>query len=192
MYKKSCEQGDYDLTDQILVPLSEILSRWREFFTMTGTAGATLVGLMFVAASIGAGVFTRAHQVGIRSFLSPTVVHFSAVMFASMISAIPTQTWSSFGTLVGLGGIAGIAYSILIWLRMARHGITPTIDIPDRLWYGLTPIAVYGVMVASGIALGFHHPVGLNLLAVALLLLLLIGIRNAWDMTIWIIDRKRE
>jgi hypothetical protein len=29
------------------------------------------------------------------------------------------------------------------------------------------------------------------MLASALSLLLLIGIRNAWDMTVWIIDRRR-
>jgi hypothetical protein len=29
-----------------------------------------------------------------------------------------------------------------------------------------------------------------DILALALILLLLIGIRNAWDMTLWIIDRR--
>jgi hypothetical protein len=46
---------------------------------LIGAASATLVGLIFVAAAIGAGVFTREHEVGIRSFLSPTAVHFSSV-----------------------------------------------------------------------------------------------------------------
>jgi hypothetical protein len=47
---------------------------------------------MFVAASIGAGVFTREHQAGIRSFLSPTVVHFSAVLIICLLAIIPTET----------------------------------------------------------------------------------------------------
>lgn len=182
---------DYSASNQ-LTALSALLNHWRDFYELTGTAGATLVGLMFVAASIGAGVFTRAHQAGIRSFLSPTVVHFSAVMFASMVAAIPSQSSSSLGILLGLGGLAGIAYSAIIWRRMRRHGLISTIDWADRLWYGLTPIAVYALLAASGLTVGLRHRSGLNLLAAALLLLLLVGIRNAWDMTVWIIDRRRE
>jgi len=63
-----------------MTALGENLRQWHDFFSLSGAAAATLVGLMFVAASLGAGVFTNEHQIGIRSFLSPTVVHFSAVL----------------------------------------------------------------------------------------------------------------
>jgi hypothetical protein len=53
---------------------------WHDFYAVIGEASATLVALIFVAASIGAEVFTAKHQAGIRSFLSPTVVHFTAVL----------------------------------------------------------------------------------------------------------------
>jgi len=33
---------------------------------------------------------------------------------------------------------------------------------------------------------------GLDLLALGLVLLLLAGIRNAWDMTVWIIERRQS
>ncbi|MGB6565386.1 MAG: hypothetical protein WBE69_22530, partial [Candidatus Binataceae bacterium] len=61
-------------------PLSQILVQWHEFYSIIGEASATLVALIFVAASIGAEVFSSRHQSGIRSFLSPTVVHFTAVL----------------------------------------------------------------------------------------------------------------
>ncbi len=66
---------------------------WHDFYTLVGTASATLVGLMFVAASVGTGVFTRERQVGLRTFLSPTVVAFSVVLTASLIGVLPVLSW---------------------------------------------------------------------------------------------------
>jgi hypothetical protein len=36
--------------------LGDVLPRWHEFYTLLGTAGATLVGLLFVAATVSSGV----------------------------------------------------------------------------------------------------------------------------------------
>jgi hypothetical protein len=175
-----------------MVPLGPSLGQWHDFYALIGAASATLVGLMFVAASIGAGVFTRAHQAGIRSFLSPTVVHFSVVLIVCLLATIPSQMWASLGVLQAAAGAIGLIYSGWIWRRMAKHGIIPTIDIADRLWYALLPIVAYLLIIAAGIGLWRQSEVSLNILALALILLLLIGIRNAWDMTVWIMDRRQQ
>jgi hypothetical protein len=54
--------------------------------------------------------------------------------------------------------------------------------IEDRCWYALLPIAAYLIMVAAAamVVLGIDSP--LYVLAGSLLLLLVIGMRNAWDM----------
>ena len=84
-------------------PLSQILVQWHEFYSIIGEASATLVALIFVAASIGAEVFTS-KQAGTRSFLSPTVVHFTAVLVICLLGSIPTETPVVLGAL--LGGVA--------------------------------------------------------------------------------------
>jgi len=173
-------------------PLAATLSQWHDFYTLIGAAGATLVGLMFVAASIGAGVFTRAHQAGIRSFLSPTVVHFSAVLFICLIASAPTQTWRSLGIFMILAGLTGSGYAGWIWHRMAKHGLMPTIDLIDRLWYTFLPLVAYLAVLGAGLSLTSHDAGSLDVLAFSLLILLVIGIRNAWDMTVWIIDRHAK
>jgi len=118
--------------------LGQNLRQWHDSFSLSGAAAATLVGLMFVAASLGAGVFTREHQIGIRSFLSPTVVHFSAVLLLCLIASVP-GTWLSIGIFVVGAGLVGLGYSCLIWRLMRKHGITLTIDLIDRLWYTFSP-----------------------------------------------------
>jgi len=40
---------------------------------------ATLLGLLFVAVSLGAGYLTEEHQLAIRTFYSPVVIHFTSV-----------------------------------------------------------------------------------------------------------------
>jgi hypothetical protein len=42
--------------------LAAAIQRWHDFYVLLGGAAATLVGLTFVAASIGAGVLTSSHE----------------------------------------------------------------------------------------------------------------------------------
>jgi hypothetical protein len=169
----------------------DALHRWWEFYALIGGAAATLIGLMFVAASIGAGVFTSAHQAGIRSFLSPTVVHFSLVLVLCLVASAPIESVAALSASVIGVGTFGLGYSSAIWLRMRRHGLSATIDITDRLLYALLPIFVYPLVMAGGLAIAYHTGSAFGLLALAALSLLLVGIRNAWDMTVWIIDRRQ-
>jgi len=167
------------------------LAQWHDFFVLIGSASATLVGLMFVAASTGAGVFTSEHQVGIHSFLSPTVVHFSAVLIVCLFATFPTQNRVLFSVVQACVGVTGLIYSVVVSHRMFKHGIIATIDLADRLWYVVLPMGIYLLMIAAGASLWQRSGFSLEILATALVLLMLIGIRNAWDMTVWIIDRRR-
>jgi hypothetical protein len=50
------------------------LAEWRDFYLLVGTAGATLVALLFVAVSIGVGFLTRERAAAVRIYMSPVVV----------------------------------------------------------------------------------------------------------------------
>jgi hypothetical protein len=133
--------------------LAGLLQAWHDFFSVIGASAATLVGLMFVAVSIGAGSFSSERgKIAIRTFLSPTVLHFSAVLIASLVAMIPNETWTSFGILLCVVGLIGAGYSLWNSRRMSKHGITATIDIIDRLWYASLPILFYLLIVAAGIS----------------------------------------
>ena len=73
-----------------------------------------------------------------------------------------------------------------------KHGIIASIDVADRLWYALLPIVAYLLVTAAGVSLLRQSQRSFDILALALILLLLLGIRNAWDMTVWIIDRRQR
>src|SRR6266404_7078234 len=70
--------------------LAELLHDWHDFYVLVGTASATLVGLMFVAVSIGTSIFNEDHRAAMTAFITPTVMHFAAVLFACLLGTIPT------------------------------------------------------------------------------------------------------
>src|SRR5947209_15678032 len=87
--------------------LVELFEDWHDFYLLVGTAAATLVGLMFVAASIGASVFSEEHKAAMRAFISPTVVHFSAALVLCVLAMIPSHTWLTFSALLAALSVAG-------------------------------------------------------------------------------------
>jgi hypothetical protein len=95
--------------------LTEALGRWHEFYTLLGTASATMVGLLFVAATVGSGVFAADRRAPLRMFLSASVVHFSGILASSLIVLAPVQSWVLFGVLIWGAGSLG-------WVIAARPG----------------------------------------------------------------------
>jgi hypothetical protein len=169
-------------------PLAELLHAWHDFYLLVGTASATLVGLMFVTGTIGANLFTERNAAAMRAFISPTVVHFSAVLFTCILAAIPSQTWRSLGALLLVVGAAGIVYSARLCVQLfVRHSFN--VDMIDRMFYALIPVLGHLLVLLAAFLLLMQSAPGLHVLAAALITLLLAGIRNAWDMTIWIVIR---
>jgi hypothetical protein len=169
-------------------PLSELVHLWHDFYVLLGTAAATLVGLMFVTATIGANMFTEANREAMRAFLSPTVAHFSAVLFICVLAIIPMENWTSFALLLAVCAVVGLVHSARVWLQLFVRG-TFKVDVVDRLFYALIPVIGYVLVLVSAVLLFMHWGSGLTLLAAALMTLLLAGIRNAWDMTTFIVIR---
>jgi hypothetical protein len=171
---------------------AELLKDWHDFYMLIGGAAATLVGLTFVAASIGAGSLTQDHEAGVNAFITPTVVHFSAVLFACLLIVAPFESATVLATVLFIESVIGIAYSIRVWLTMRRHGFAASVDFADRVWYALAPIVGYVVLAAATIVHGARAQASLVMFACGLGLLLLAGIRNAWDMALWIMMRPRK
>ncbi len=160
---------------------ASFLAPWHEFYALLGTAAAALVALLFVAVSIATSVLTSDQESrrNTRTFMSPVVFHYANILFLSLTALIPTQTGQSFGLVIGVASIGNVIYSLIIAVRVHRSSFS---DFADRIGYGAVPVLCYasGLVVA---ALVFQeNSIGLDILAGAALLLLVINIRNAWDL----------
>jgi hypothetical protein len=173
-------------------PLNEALGHWHEFYMLLGTASATLVGLLFVSATVAGGVFTSGKRAALRVFLSASVIHFASILVACLIVLIPVQNWLSLGVMIATCGTFGLGYYGLSWRDMVRDGLSKQIDLDDRIWYAVLPVAGYLFETGSGIAIAAHWDLGCIALAVTMAMLLVVGIHNAWDITVWTVTRPRE
>jgi predicted membrane channel-forming protein YqfA (hemolysin III family) len=159
------------------------LAPWHEFYALLGTAAAALVALLFVAVSIATSVLTpdQESRRNTRTFISPVVFHYANILFLSLTALVPTQTWQSFGLVIGLASIGNVIYASVIAIRVHRSTQS---DLADRFDYGAIPVACYASGLAVAALLFAENSVGLDILAGAALLLLVINIRNAWDLMV--------
>jgi hypothetical protein len=95
-------------------------------------------------------------------------------------------------SLVTAGGLVGLACYGVTWRDMVRDGLIKRLDLEDRTWYAYLPIVSYLMEAAVGIALASGLALGLPALAATLGLLMLTGIHNAWDITVWSIGRRDQ
>ena len=162
------------------------LAEWRDFYVMVGTAAGVIVGATFVVASLASGLEKR--EVGMRGFITPTAVHLGSVLVGSALLAVPTLTPLFFAIILGAGGIAGALYGVKVAVRIRKMDL----DLSDRTFYMALPILGYGAMIAAA-AMTFRH-VGpaFETLAASYVLLLIVGMRNAWDMANFMITRQPE
>ncbi|HVC59253.1 MAG TPA: hypothetical protein VND19_02670 [Acetobacteraceae bacterium] len=175
-----------------MLPLADALGPWREFYTMLGTASATMVGLLFVAATVGAGVFSNDRRAALRVFLSASVVNFSLILAACLVVLAPVRSWVLLGVVILGCGLFGLAHSCVAWRDTLRDGLIKAIDLEDRVWYIVLPIAGYLFVAASGVTLALRLDVGCAALALSMGALLAVGLHNAWDITVRSITRRRE
>jgi len=168
-----------------------MLAQWHEFYSLLGTAAAALIALLFVAVSIATSVLTPEPEsrTNTSTYMSPVVFHYANLLFLSLIALIPTETEKSFGLVIGAAGIGSVIYSVVIALRVHRSSMS---DLADRLCYGAIPALCYAMGPVTALFLFEEKPAGLNLLAGAALLLLVINIRNAWDLMISLARRVNQ
>lgn len=165
--------------------VSPILTEWSNFYAMTATAAAGLTGLMFVVITLVTGADRRRSRVGTSTFSTPTVVHFCAAFLVSAVLVAPWHSLAGPAALVGLAGLCGLAYALHV-LRRTKRLTEYTPDFEDWAWYSLLPIVAYATILGGAVAL---RPVPLEApfaFATGVVLLIFIGIHNAWDIVTYL------
>jgi hypothetical protein len=167
---------------------TDALKGWHDFYLLVGTAGATLLALLFVAASLGAGFLTKERQGATRTFMSPVVIHFTSVFLLSAVALFPSHQARSFAALIGTAALIGATISTYITVQVVRTEMTNYME--DYLAYGILPGLGYVALLVAAVSIYLEQDFGLDALAGALLLLTIVNIRNAWDLTLTMVLRR--
>jgi hypothetical protein len=165
------------------------LADWDSFYVIVGSAAGALIGLQFVVMTLIAENPTKGVSEAGAAFSTPTVVHFSVVLFLSALVRIPWETIVSAALTWAAAGLGGLAYTLVTARRMhAQLVYRPVFE--DWLFHALLPSAAYIVLGISAFMAGARTHEALLGVGAAALLLLFIGIHNAWDAVYYHITMK--
>jgi len=167
------------------------LSEWQNFYVIVGSSAGALIGLQFVVLTliasrpVGAGTAQAGH-----AFATPTIVHFGAVLLlAGMVSA-PWQAITPVAVLWGLLGFSGMVYAAVVVRRMRRQAAYKPV-FEDWLFHVLLPLAAYVTLAVTAFAAHWYLREALFGIGAVALLLLFVGIHNAWDgVTYHVFEKK--
>ena len=156
------------------------LAAWESFYVIVGSSGAALTGLQFVVIALIAESKTRSTPQQIEAFGTPTIIHFCAVLLVSAVLSAPWHALSSVGLALGVLGVTGVVYGIVVVRRARRQvGYRPVFE--DWLFHAVLPLVAYSLLLVSAILLRSYPQRVLFVVGAMALLLLFVGIHNAWD-----------
>jgi hypothetical protein len=157
------------------------LAKWDSFYVIVGSAAGALIGLqVVVVALIADRPELRASEEASNAFATPNIVHFGAVLLLSAMLRAPWDSAATAAVLSGILGAAGLVYAAIVTRRMRKQtAYVPVFE--DWLCHAVLPLVAYGVFAASTFVARSHKVEALFAVGGASLLLLFVGIHNAWD-----------
>jgi hypothetical protein len=167
------------------------LSGWQNFYVIVGSSSAALTGLTFIVITLVADANRDSQApttrlLGLRAFITPTTVHFVSALWLSALLTVPGHTVDSLALCLGATGVVGIAYCVRVIRWMFQTLSVYKVFISDWIWCAALPLLAHLSLLAAALLLAKSPWVSLYAVAGTTLLLLFIGIHNAWDVVAWV------
>ena len=168
------------------------LEGWESFYVIAGSSAGALIGLQFVVMTLIADMpGVRGDAQAGDAFATPSVVHFCVVLLLSAVVSAPWHGVAPVAVLLGLAGGYGLVYIAVVARRMrAQTSYRPVLE--DWLFHAVLPCAAYATLVAAAAVAFSHAGAALFLTAAVALLLLFVGIHNAWDTVTHLVFVEKE
>ncbi len=168
-----------------------LFAAWESFYVIVGSSAAALTGLQFVVIVLGAEISTTATVHTTRAFGTPTVVHFCAVLLNAAILSAPWRRYSNAAIAIVAFALVGVIYTLVV-LRHARRQTDYKPVLEDWIFHSVLPLVAYSAFLVGGIGLPSDPGPWLFVIAAASLVLLFVGIHNAWDAVTYIALMRRR
>jgi len=169
------------------------LSGWENFYVIVGSSAGALIGLQFVVITLIADMpAIRDVERASSAFSTPTIIHFGAVLLLAGIQTAPWHRIAAPADLWGLLGLGGVLYEVIVTRRMRQQSAYRP-EFEDWLFHAGLPFAAYTTLAVSAFVSRSQREPALYGVAAAAVLLLFIGIHNAWDaVTYHVIVKQKE
>ena len=169
-----------------------MFASWSNFFSLTGSAGATLVGLLFVVVTLNTHLSTSRTLDIAHASMSPALYSFTGVILQSMVMLVPWPTVWPCGALLVVFGVCGLIYRLnRVRVRSKLHlrAIQGPVD-----WVFHNAVPVLASLILLGGGAGLISGAGFAPFAVAgsSSLLLVSGIYRTWGETLALIGTSGD
>lgn len=167
------------------------LNEWQNFYVIVGSAAGALTGLQFVVMALMADMPAMDQESNaITAFSTPSIVNFGAVLLLAAVLVMPWQSLTPISVIWGVAGAAGIFYTAVTgWRFKNQHAYSPVFE--DWFFRVVLPIIGYCALCAAAFVAMSHERAALFLVAAVVLMLLFIGIHDAWDNATYLVFYKR-
>ena len=157
------------------------LTQWNNFYVIVGSSAGALIGLQFVVVALMADApRARADAQANAAFSTPSVVHFAVVLLMSAATVAPWQGVTGVFVFWGVVGGGGIVYSVIVLTRLRNQtAYKPVFE--DWLFHSILPTLAYALLLGAALAVTASVRTALFMAGAVALLLLFVGIHNAWD-----------
>ena len=170
---------------------TSLFTPWESFYVIVGSSGAALTGLQFVVMALIAESDREGTGEIVSAFGTPTVVHFCMTLATSAILSAPWQGTLGPAFVLALCGLGGIGYSAIVTARARRQkGYAPVFE--DWLWHSILPLIAYAALLVGAVEIGRRDGAGLFAIGATSLMLLFIGIHNAWDSVAYVATQQHN
>ena len=156
-----------------------MFASWNNFYAVLGEASASLIGLLFVVATLTAGL-ERPSTRGVKLFLTPTVFKFAVVLALSAGALAPGLPDLGHRAIVGGIALVGLVNLSAVTLGLWRGEAPEPLHWSDPWCYGVIPALTFlGLSAAAAMP---DAVVAARSVAAGAVVLLLLSVRNAWDL----------
>ena len=164
-----------------------MFEHWGEFYLLVGSAAAVLIGLIFVVVTLMQDKPRSTLLSGSRYYMGPVVLNVSFVLVLSAVALAADITPAAMGLICAAIALWGFARSImsftgirtLVWDEEPPHWT-------DAWFYGAIPAVIYIGLAIVAWAFRTDQHWAVNGVAVVINAILLISIRNEWDLVTWL------
>jgi hypothetical protein len=167
-----------------------MFEHWGEFFLLVGSAAAVLIGLIFVVISLMQDRSRSSVLAGSRLYMGPIVLGVSFALALSAAALTPGIERPAFAEIAGAVALWGLVRAVMSTVGIAR--LKDQVHWTDVWFYGVIPTALYLGLGAVAVAFWRADWWAHYGLAVAITGLLLLAIRNEWDLITWIAPRAED
>src|SRR3954447_4642663 len=168
-----------------------MLDRWDEVYLLAGSAAAVLIGLIFVVMTLMQDRPRSSVLAGSRLYMGPVVLQVSFVLVLSSAALVPEITAAAFAAVCAAVALWGFARGVMSLAGLAALK-GAEVHWTDKWFYGAIPAALFAALAVVAWAFWSGQSWATFGAAAVITGILLLAIRNEWDLVTWLAPRADE